>query len=92
MTTETLSAFKKFDKENPTVYRKFTAKTKQVWKLGRRRYSAWAVINEVRWEYFKTTGNKYKISNDFIALYARKFMKENAKYKTFFTIKPLKIK
>ena len=37
-----------------------------------------------------TTGNEYKISNDFIALYARLFMHEYPDYKGFFRTKPMK--
>jgi len=37
-----------------------------------------------------TTGDDYKISNDYIALYARLFMHENPQYKGFFKTKPMK--
>jgi hypothetical protein len=38
----------------------------------------------------KTYGNDYKISNDFIALLARKFLTENKEHGKFFTIKEMK--
>jgi hypothetical protein len=37
-----------------------------------------------------TTGDAYKISNDYIALYARLFMHKHPQYKGFFRTKPMK--
>jgi hypothetical protein len=91
MNDVTRAAFKRFNKQNPTVYRKFKKYANQMHTNGRRRYSAWAIINAIRWEEdFKTRGSKFKINNDFIALYARKLVKANPKFKTFFNLKQLK--
>lgn len=91
MNTATRKGFKTFDKKNPIVYKKFKKYASQLYKSGRRRYSAWAIINAVRWEQdFGTRGSKFKIDNDFIALYARKLVRENKNFKGFFNLKPLK--
>lgn len=92
MTLQTMRNFKKYDQENPVVYKKFTKLAKQLYRTGRRKYSAWAIINAIRWETeLKTRGNKFKISNDFITLYARKLQRDNKNFKGFFNTKALKI-
>jgi len=49
------------------------------------------VINKMRWDYaIKTSGDDFKISNNFIAYYARMFRAKNPDHQEFFTIKPLK--
>ena len=91
MTKDTQRQFTKYNKENPVVYRKFKKYAKQLFRNGRRRYSAWAIVNAIRWEQdFTTRGNKFKINNDFIALLSRKLAKEDKAFKGFFNTKPLK--
>jgi hypothetical protein len=78
-------------KENPEFYKLFKKFTFQAISKGHRRLSAWLIVNRIRWEtMIVTTGNEYKISNDFIALYARLFMHEYPDYKGFFRTKPMK--
>ena len=78
-------------KENPEFYELFKRFTFQAIQKGHRRLSAWLIVNRIRWEtMIVTTGNEYKISNDFIALYARLFMHEYPDYKGFFRTKPMK--
>tara|TARA_R110000796_G_scaffold43000_2_gene105861 strand:- start:4219 stop:4494 length:276 start_codon:yes stop_codon:yes gene_type:complete len=84
----------KFDdwhKENPEVYVLFCKFTLQASERGHKRLSAWMIVNRIRWETaVVTTGDDYKVSNDFIALYARKFMEDYPKYKGFFVTKEMK--
>lgn len=83
--------FERFNKSNPVVYRKFKKYASKMHKNGRRRYSAWAIINAIRWEEdFNTRGSKFKINNNFIAHYARKLVKADKKFKGFFLLKTLK--
>jgi hypothetical protein len=43
--------------------------------MGHKRLSAWLIVNRIRWESMVvTTGKDYKISNDYIAWYARLFI------------------
>lgn len=75
-------------KENPHVYELFKHFTMIAIKRGHRNLSAWLIVNRIRWETsIETKGNDFKISNDFIALYARLFMKEHPEYDGFFRIK-----
>ena len=78
-------------KENPEFYDLFKRFTFQAIGKGHRRLSAWLIVNRIRWEtMIVTTGNEYKISNDFIALYARLFMHEYPDYKGLFRTKLMK--
>ena len=83
--------FDAWDKENPEVYDLFCKFTLQAAGRGHKRLSAWMIVNRIRWETsVVTVGNDYKVSNDFIALYARKFMKDHPQYNGFFSIKTMK--
>jgi hypothetical protein len=50
------------------------------------------IANRIRWETSIETFSveEYKISNDYIALYARMFMSDHPEYNGFFRIKEMK--
>lgn len=76
---------------NPHVYDMFERFTFDLIKAGVQQSSAWLIINRMRWETaLKTHGDKFRISNDFIAMYARFFMYRNPEYEGFFKTKELK--
>ena len=78
-------------KKNPEFYALFKRFTFQAIEKGHRNLSAWLIVNRIRWEtMIVTTGDDYKISNDFIALNARLFMHDHPEYKGFFRTKPMK--
>ena len=78
--------------ENPHVFRLFNRFTLEA--LAKRRHKhlgAWLVVNRIRWETsIETTGEDFKISNNFIAYYARLFMVHYPEHKGLFRTKPLK--
>ncbi len=83
--------FAEWDEDNPEVYELFCRFTFEAIERGHKRLSAWMIANRIRWETsVVTTGNDYKISNDFIAFYARKFMEQNPQYDGFFKTKAMK--
>jgi len=83
--------FDLWDEENPEVYKLFCKFTLQAAEKGHKRLSAWMIVNRIRWETsVVTVGNDYKVSNDFIALYARKFMQDHPEYDGFFSVKSMK--
>lgn len=83
--------FEEWIEVNPDFFPLFDKFTRQLIKSGVTKSSAWLVCNRIRWEsMIVTVGNDYKISNDFIALLARKWLKENPEYPKFFTIKEMK--
>jgi hypothetical protein len=91
MTDDLKTKWWAWHKENPEFYELFKKFTFQAIRKGHRNLSAWLIVNRIRWEtMIVTTGNEYKISNDFIALYARLFMHEYPDYKGFFRTKPMK--
>jgi hypothetical protein len=88
-TNQTLEEqFEEFHSRNPGVYDLFEKFTFEAINKGHKRISHWLIANRVRWEtQINTTGNPYKISNDFIGLYARMFVKKYPKYANLFQFK-----
>lgn len=86
--------FQKFHARNPQVYELFRKLAWQVKRAGRKKYSAWTLINRIRWDFdIQTKGSQFKISNDFIALYARLLVThETEAFKHFFKLRPMKAK
>lgn len=80
-------------KENPHVYELFERFSKEAINKGHTRLSAWLIINRIRWETMvETSGDDFKISNDYIAYYARLFMAYNPEHEGFFRTKELRRK
>lgn len=73
---------------NPMVWKMFEQFAFQAVKMNRKKISHWLIINRIRWETsIMTTGNEFKISNDFIAFYARHWKEAYPAYKDLFNIK-----
>ena len=86
-----MNRFNNFNRDNPEVYELFKRFTFQAINRGHTRLSAWMIANRIRWEtQIETVNDDYKISNDYIALYSRKFMKDYPEHDGFFRIKPMK--
>jgi len=78
-------------KENPHVYELFERFSLQAIGSGRKNFSHWLIMNRIRWETaITTTGDEFKIRNDFIAYYARLFMALHPEYDGFFRIREMK--
>ena len=78
-------------KKNPEVWLKFEEYTLQAIASGRKHYSQWAIINRIRWNTeIETSGGTFKISNDYIAFYARLFHARYPEHNGFFRLKPFK--
>ena len=92
MTKQLEQKFKEYDSKNPHVYNTFESFTLQLAKAGVRKTSAWLVVNRMRWESLidVETDLEYKIPNDFIGIFARRFMKRNPKYSDMFRVKSTK--
>lgn len=76
---------------NPHVYELFKQFAFEAIGKGHKRLSAWLIVNRVRWETsVETSGDDFKLSNDFIAYYARLFMDDFPEHLGFFRTKPLK--
>lgn len=83
-----IKAFWKFHNENPHVYQRLVELVNQLRIKGHTRYSMKGLFEILRWEYaITTTGNEFKLSNDFTAFYARLVMRRQPLLKGFFDIK-----
>ena len=75
-------------KQNPVFFDLFEKFAFQAINKGHKRLSGWLLANRVRWETaIVTTGDDYKISNDFIALFTRLFVVRHPQQQNFFKIK-----
>lgn len=83
--------FSEYHQANPHVFAEFKAKAKRVKATGRERYSAWTIIQAMRWDSdLRTSSVDFKISNDFIALYARLLVHEAPEFDGFFSLHAMK--
>jgi len=84
--------FEKYHAKNPDVYRLFLHYAHEAKGAGFTQYSAWAIMNRIRWHHNVNSPQKseFKISNDYIAWYARKAMADRPlSFKGFFKVKKL---
>ena len=80
--------FDKWHADNPDIWVYFQRFSFEAVARGHKKISHWLIINRIRWEVFiVTTGKDFKISNDFIAFYARLWRKTHAEHKSLFNIK-----
>ena len=84
--------FKRFDENNPHVWDLFVSYTMQAINAGASKFGAQAVIERIRWHSNIETQSedRFKISNDHAAFYARKFMEEYPQYDGVFRTRPSK--
>lgn len=83
--------FEKFHSRNPLVYHFFKRFTFAVIAKGYQRFSADAIMHRVRWKtQIETFNEKFKVNNDYVALYARMFMCDFPQFDDFFEIRQRK--
>lgn len=73
----------------PETYQHFEKFTLEMIQTRPKRGSQWMVANRVRWETM-IRDEPYKVTNDFIALYARLFMARHPQHDGYFQIKTMK--
>jgi len=75
-------------KANPDIWRLFERFSMEAVSRGCKRISHWLIINRIRWEVsIITTGPDFKISNDFIAFYARLWKAKHPNHADLFQTK-----
>jgi len=78
--------FRVFHKENPDVYDELVRLARRVRGAGRSRYGIATLFEVMRYRRdIKTTGDVFKLNNNFRALYARKLMSENPELRGLFS-------
>lgn len=71
--------------ENDFVFRKFKDFAIKIHNKGHRRYSADCILNYLRWhEVFTTSGDPFKINNDFSSIMARHLVYDYPKLNDLF--------
>jgi len=86
--------FTEYNRNNPSIYAVFDKFTREAIRGGHRKLSAWLVMNRVRWETSIATTDAecaFKVSNNYIAHYARLWMDNNPEYVGLFNTKALKV-
>lgn len=82
--------FEKYDRENPIIWEHYEKVTFQTIAKGFSHYSSMGVMQIVRWT-TKASGNDgYKVNNNYVADYARKFMEKHPQHKGFFRTRSMK--
>ena len=76
--------FEIFDESNPEFWDQFRRFSFEAIRSGRKRFSARAVFQRMRWETEIDSGGTFKVNNNWCAFYSRKFMREYPEYKGFF--------
>ena len=81
--------FEEFHALNPQVYRVIVLLANKTLKKGHRRWSMKGIFEVIRWNSaIKTSsGEIWKLNNDFTAFYARKVMAANPKLDGFFELR-----
>jgi hypothetical protein len=78
-------AFNKFHAENPHVFENLKSMALMLNNKGHKRYGIKALFEVLRYnKAITTSGNDFKLNNNFTALYARKIMEECSKLDGFF--------
>ncbi|MCH7902286.1 hypothetical protein IIC68_00880 [archaeon] len=86
---ELLAKFKAYHKAHPGVYKEFKACANRM-KGVKGKYSAWTIVNVIRWNYDLKADEPFKINNDFIALYARLLIYHDPSFDGFFELRKMK--
>lgn len=90
-------AFEQFDRNNPHVWQLFLKEVRRAVKAGKKKVSAKAIVNYLRWEMnFTTTDDVshdeggFKICDAYHSRYARKFVDTYPDYAYLFDLKQLR--
>jgi hypothetical protein len=82
-----VEAFEEFHEKNPHIYANLKLLANQAYNAGRRRIGMKFLFERLRWEYMmgvEDPVNIFRLNNSFTALYARKLIKNNKKFKELF--------
>lgn len=86
---ELVASYEKWIRLNPHVYDQFSSMARRA-AAQRERYSHWVIVGWMRWHSdFETTGDPYKIRNDFNGLLARQMVAERVVPDDFFELRPM---
>lgn len=82
--------FEQFHAANPLVYELVKKYTLDVIATGRDTFSMTSIFERIRWYTdIETTGEDFKINQNFIPYYSRMFMSDHPQHEGFFRIRAL---
>jgi hypothetical protein len=83
--------FELYDKENPHVYELVKKYTFEAIASGQKHFSMASIIERIRWfTEIETTGDPFKINQNYQTYYGRKFMQEFPQHEGFFRTRKLR--
>jgi hypothetical protein len=85
-----MKTFQQYDQEHPEIYQVFKNIAEEFIKKGVIKMGAKRIIEEIRWHKLVKTNEYFKVSNNYTAYYARKFVNDHPQYAGFFNFKPLR--
>jgi hypothetical protein len=86
-----VARFKAFHQQNPHIFAHFMRLADEMRATGRERYSARTIVEVMRWHYnLKTSGNVFKVNDDFVPIYARVLIHEHPRFDGFFELRAVR--
>jgi len=83
--------FWEYHRAHPEVFEAFCARAREMRDAGRKRYSAWGIVQRIRWEHDIQQGTEsFKINNDFIGLFSRLLVHVDPSFEGFFQHRAMK--
>ena len=84
--------FERFDEDNPGVYRAIVSLMFEMQEHGVNRWSVKAAFEVLRYQSIRSTGDDFKLPNDYTSRYARKLIAEFPQLDGFLETRELKSK
>lgn len=77
-----------YHEANPHVYELFKKFSRQLKLAGRKHYGVGAIIERIRWHFaVESSGDEFKINNNYRSCYARLLMIEDQAFNDFFELR-----
>lgn len=89
--SEIFAAYQKWDAANPHFYPLFVRFALQLAERGYRNLSSKLIFERIRWEsMIRTTGEEWKLNNNYTPIYARRFMRDHHNLDGLFRLRELR--
>lgn len=85
-----MKTFQQYDQEHPEIYAVYKNVAEEFIKKGAIKIGSKRIIEEIRWHKLVKTNEYFKVSNNYTAYYARKFVNDHPHYAGIFNFKPLR--
>lgn len=85
--------FERFDQAHPEIYTEFCVIAQDLFQRGRRHYGSKAILEVIRYHralQIQDEQEVFKINNNYSSRYARKLIKEDERFASFFELRELR--